>query len=997
MRIKLDPRKRPVRCKLRRYPAPQRAFLNKYVDKLVEMGFFIPNPNAQWQAAPLLVPKNSKACFRTTIDLRPVNAATIKQAWPMPNLDAELQDFAGSTCFASLDFCSGYWQLPMHQDSYNACGVICPNGTYSSTRVLQGLTNAVSYFQSTVEPLFAELRGNMKAWLDDFNLHGKTEVELLSRLCRFFEICQKYNLFLSAKKSNFFAREIKWCGRIISKDGYKIDPSNAAALRNMQKPTTADELCEFIHCCRWMALAIPDFCTRVAPLTKVLEEAYRKSGRRTKSSIKKISIRQLSWGTEQDDALSYLQETLRNAIKLAHPKPGYSICIHTDASERFWAGVVSQVRPNELSKPVLDQKHEPLGFLGGEFTGSERNWTTYEKEGFAIYRVFEKLDYMLMGEQPVHVFTDHRNLLFVFSPTALQPTIGRHVISKVQRWAMFLSRFDFSIEHIDGCKNIFADILTRWVRGYRSEGICTPRIQAVQISDAQVVPSSSEIEWPSWSTIRESQLKNQDDQTEAVPDSCNVRRIRGKIWIPERDLELQLKILVISHCGSLGHRGASATESVILEDFHWKGLKGDVQKFVASCIHCIVSRSGKLVPRPLASALHATSPNEILHVDYLYMGSSTERDLQYVLVMRDDLSSFVWLWPTPSATGEAAADALSTWIATFGSIQWLVTDQGPHFTSSLISNLTRDLHVSHHFTTAYSPWANGSVERICKEVLRSCQALLHEFRLAPSDWPSVTECIQSILNHSPVKRLGMRQGAGAGVYRTPLEVFTSHKPSRPLLRALPFHQYPTVPSLEEARARQLLNIEELQGSLESMHRDVGERVTSERSRVIAKHNLKTNIQPINFTIGDFVLVRRAQDKGHKLSFKWLGPRRIKECKSPLVFVVENLLTGKQETVHARRLLLYRSNMDGVEVEPALLKVSEHSETQYQTVRSLLDIRGAGRRAEILIEWDGLPDKLDRTWEPAEQVQEDVPDLLETFLRSSGKRDLKQRTLAAVFN
>lgn len=47
-----------------------------------------------------------------------------------------------------------------------------------------------------------------------------------------------------------------------------------------------------------------------------------------------------------------------------------------------------------------------------------------------MFNVFEKLEYMLMGEQPVNRFTDHRNILLVFEPVALEPNIGRHVISK---------------------------------------------------------------------------------------------------------------------------------------------------------------------------------------------------------------------------------------------------------------------------------------------------------------------------------------------------------------------------------------------------------------------------------------------------------------------------------------------------------------------------------------------------------------------------------------
>lgn len=40
--------------------------------------------NASGQTAPHLVPED-KARYETTIDMRPVNVASISEAWPMPN------------------------------------------------------------------------------------------------------------------------------------------------------------------------------------------------------------------------------------------------------------------------------------------------------------------------------------------------------------------------------------------------------------------------------------------------------------------------------------------------------------------------------------------------------------------------------------------------------------------------------------------------------------------------------------------------------------------------------------------------------------------------------------------------------------------------------------------------------------------------------------------------------------------------------------------------
>lgn len=118
----------------------------------------------------------------------------------MPHVDSELQDFAGILCFGVLDFVSGYWQLPLDPESHGKCGVATPKGTYSSKRTLPDLTNATAHFQSTVEPLFQDLLDTIKAWIDDFIIHTKSEEQLLQALERFLQISQKHGLYLPARK-----------------------------------------------------------------------------------------------------------------------------------------------------------------------------------------------------------------------------------------------------------------------------------------------------------------------------------------------------------------------------------------------------------------------------------------------------------------------------------------------------------------------------------------------------------------------------------------------------------------------------------------------------------------------------------------------------------------------------------------------------------------------------------------------------------------------------
>ena len=50
----------------------------------------------------------------------------------------------------------------------------------------------------------------------------------------------------------------------------------------------------------------------------------------------------------------------------------------------------------------------------------------------------------------------------MMSPTRYNSNLARHVLHKVQRWALRLVEFNFSIEHFPGESNVWADVLTRW-------------------------------------------------------------------------------------------------------------------------------------------------------------------------------------------------------------------------------------------------------------------------------------------------------------------------------------------------------------------------------------------------------------------------------------------------------------------------------------------------------------------------------------------------------
>jgi Integrase zinc binding domain len=123
---------------------------------------------------------------------------------------------------------------------------------------------------------------------------------------------------------------------------------------------------------------------------------------------------------------------------------------------------------------------------------------------------------------------------------------------------------------------------------------------------------------------------------------------------------------VEAHCRSAGHRAYEATLGAIKEYVAWTTMAKDVKVFVQNCFHFAATIPGDKVPRQLGTQPHVTKSNYILHFDFLYIGFSRDGKYQYLLLLKDDLSGYLWLASCRSADAAATVDALMRWFAVFG-------------------------------------------------------------------------------------------------------------------------------------------------------------------------------------------------------------------------------------------------------------------------------------------------------------------------------------------
>lgn len=182
--------------------------MTRYVRELLKLCFLKKVTSTEWVSAPLIVPKRPRTMYCLTVDYRPVNSVTRPTFWPMPNVEAELPDTRGSKAFPGIDFCSDYWQAPLHPESQPIFAFSTPDGIVMPTRTTQGGCNSAANFQQKVEQCFSELKQYLKDWIDDFKLFTPSESEVLRILRRFFEISRKRRLVVSLPKSDFYLSEV---------------------------------------------------------------------------------------------------------------------------------------------------------------------------------------------------------------------------------------------------------------------------------------------------------------------------------------------------------------------------------------------------------------------------------------------------------------------------------------------------------------------------------------------------------------------------------------------------------------------------------------------------------------------------------------------------------------------------------------------------------------------------------------------------------------------
>ncbi len=415
----------PVNEKMRRTPIGFQDLERDHIQKLLDANIIQPSAS-EWAAAPVLVRKKCGA-VRYCLDYRKLNGVTIKDRFPLPNINDCLDTLQGNTLFSTLDLAMGYYQIMIHPDSQNKTAFITKYGQFSHTRMGMGLCNAPATFQRAIQLV---LRGilweEVLAYLDDIIVLGKNFDESLVNLKKVLERFRFHNLKLKPSKCILLRKQVQFLGKVVTENGITIAPSKLEAVQSWPVPKNQTELQSFLGFVNYHRDHIRNFAQIASPLYDL--------------STKKGEI---TLSDEHLEAFNTLKQAVTSAGCLSFPTPDGLFILDTDASSLALGAVLSQVQDGVV---------KPICYASNTLLKTQRNYCTTRKELLSVVKFCRQFRHYLLGRRFL-LRTDHNSLVWL--------TRFKDVQGQLARWLEELSQYDIEILHRSGKDHINCDALSR--------------------------------------------------------------------------------------------------------------------------------------------------------------------------------------------------------------------------------------------------------------------------------------------------------------------------------------------------------------------------------------------------------------------------------------------------------------------------------------------------------------------------------------------------------
>ena len=568
------------------YPVPkaQKAVLLKELDRLMEIGVIIRQPESEWASPSFILPKPDQT-VRFVSDFREVNKRIVRKPFPIPKISTIMQELEGFTFATSLDLNMGYYHIRLDSDAQKICTIIFPWGKYSYLRLPMGVAGSPDIFQAKMTELMSALEF-VRAYIDDLLCITKESYEdHLDKLREVLQRVRKAGLKVKAPKCRFCAVETNYLGYVLSTDGIRPQPKKIEAILALTEPNNVKDLRKFLGMVQYYRDMWAKRSHMLATLTDLVGECgYSKADKkRGKPRVP------WHWDDKHQEAYDAVKATIAKDVALAYPDFSEEFEIYTDGS-------ATQIGA------VITQNNRPLAFWSRKLTDCQKKYSVTEIELLAIIEVLKEFKGMLWGQR-IKVYTDHKNLM----RDALGLTCDR-----VYRWRLLLEEYGPEIVWIKGIDNTVADALSRleynpvkdtnqnWMmftkswHFYMQEAPLEPPdyedsmnfvFANTQEEDGIYPLTTAEIAAAQETDTNFLNILKKDKKEKYVKQLIGDIKLyccEGKLVIPK---SLQRRAVEWFH-HYLQHPGTTRLEETLRGSMYWKGMRTTVRSYVKNCKKC---------------------------------------------------------------------------------------------------------------------------------------------------------------------------------------------------------------------------------------------------------------------------------------------------------------------------------------------------------------------------------------------------------------------------
>ena len=354
--------------------------------------------------------------------------------YPFPTINEQCEKLSGGECYSTLDIREAFPHMEMEEEAKVICTYSTEDGFHQPDRLPFGVKTAPTIFQSYISTLLAGIP-SCAVVVDDICVTGRNPSEHFKNLESVLHKLDQAGMKLNPAKCKYYLPEVKYLGRIISKDGQRMDPSAVEAILQMPSPSSRQELQSFLGYLSYVRRHVPDLGHITPTLSSLL-----------KKNVKFV------WTDKHEEAFQQCKKLAGNMATLAHFDEKLELVLTTDASP-VGIGACLSHKIVEGNKTYL----RPIAYASRSLTPAERNYAQIEREGLAVHWAINYFRQFLYCRH-FTLQTDCSALTKIFGH---KNDLGGCALGRVNRWCVDLMEYDFTAQHIKGDKNLVCDGLSR--------------------------------------------------------------------------------------------------------------------------------------------------------------------------------------------------------------------------------------------------------------------------------------------------------------------------------------------------------------------------------------------------------------------------------------------------------------------------------------------------------------------------------------------------------